>query len=345
MTSKIVEELVIMPLFPRFSLGMEMNDSLFKLVEMKKGLRRTRLTQYVVHPLLPVWQEERTAVDREELIQSIRDALLGRRFRTRRVHLTLSNRHVITGVWNIPEMRPSRVRRWIEKKVLPEWDLPYDDPHFDYQPIGHVWQEGDHQAVVVAVTSRSHVEQMVELIGCCGLEPVSIDLAAHSLQRWVHFSDDGSLPRLVTLQVSREGVEVNLFHHGVLQGGIYLSLGMDSFAREGVQPGVDPLSPVLSDPDPIAAYGHALLEALRKEGPDWLRRELWKPGRVWVLTGTGIDLNQLLRWMKNRETPQVQLGIGPREIMDEEMSLHSSPWLETALSVPLGAALNGVYDE
>lgn len=113
-----------MPLFPRFSLGMEMNDSLFKLVEMKKGLRRTRLTQYVVHPLLPVWQEERTAVDREELIQSVRDALSGRRLRTRQVHLTLSNRHVTTGVWNIPEMRPSRMRRWIEKKVLPEWDLP-----------------------------------------------------------------------------------------------------------------------------------------------------------------------------------------------------------------------------
>ena len=107
-----------MPLFPRFSLGMEMNDSLFKLVEMKKGLRRTRLTQYVVHPLLPVWQEERTAVDREELIQSIRDALLGRRFRTRRVHLTLSNRHVITGVWNIPEMRPSGCGGGLKRKFF-----------------------------------------------------------------------------------------------------------------------------------------------------------------------------------------------------------------------------------
>lgn len=90
--------------------------------------------------------------------------------------------------------------------------------------------------MVVAVTSRAHVEQMVNLIGCCGLEPVSIDLAAHSLQRWVHFSDDGSLPRLVTLHVSGEGVEVNLFHHGVLQGGIYLSLKMDSFAGEGPIP-------------------------------------------------------------------------------------------------------------
>ena len=107
-----------MPLFPRFSLGMEM-DSLFKLVEMKKGLRRTRLTQYVVHPLLPVWQEERTAVDREELIRigfgmpfwvdvSEPDGFIS---------LSAAG-HVITGVWNIPEMRPSRVRRWIEKKVF-----------------------------------------------------------------------------------------------------------------------------------------------------------------------------------------------------------------------------------
>ncbi|WP_380165434.1 type IV pilus biogenesis protein PilM [Kroppenstedtia sanguinis] len=334
-----------MPLLPRFSLGIEMDNSLFKLVEMKKSLRRIRLNQYVVHPLLPVWQEERTAVDRDELIQSLRDALLNRHFRTHRVHLTLSNRHVTTGVWNIPEMRSSRMRRWIEKKVLPEWDLPYDDPHFDYQPIGPIWQEGDRQAVVVAVTSRSYVEQLVNLIGCCGLELVTIDLAAHSLQRWLHFSAEESLPRLVSLHVSEEGVEVNLFHHGVLQGGIYLSLGMDSFVREGVRPGVDPLIPVLSEPDPVAAYGYALLDALRKEGPDWMRRELWKPGRVWTLTGTGIDLNQLLDWMKTRETPPIRLGIGPWEIMEEEMSLQSSPWLETALSVPLGAALSGMYGE
>lgn len=41
----------------------------------------------------------------------------------------------------------------------------------------------------------------------------------------------------------------------------------------------------------------------------------------------------------------VRLGIGPREIMDEEMNLQASPRLETALPVPLGAALSGVYGE
>lgn len=334
-----------MPLFPRYALGVELTDSLFKLVEVKKGLRRTRLTQYVVHPLLPVWQEESTSADREELIQSIRDALHSRRLRTRRVHLTLGSQQVVTGVWSLPEMRLSRMQRWIEKKVIPEWDLPFDDPHFDYQPIGRIWQEGDNQEVMVAVTSRSHVEQLVDLIGCCGLEPVSIDLAAHSLQCWVDYSDHSTLPRWVALHVSREGVEVNLFYQGVLQGGMYLPLEMDPFA-ERIRPRMDPLSPSLTEPDQIADYGKALLEALGKEGPEWLIQELWKPGQVWVLTGTGIDLNQLLLWMKNQktqETPPIRMGMGPQEMMDEKLTLQSSRWLGTALSVPLGAALDGLH--
>ena len=103
-----------MPLFPRDALGLELTDSLFKLVEIKRGFRRIRLTQYVVHPVLPM--EERSASDREEWIQSVREALNGRRFRTRHVHLALGNRQVVTGIWKLPEMREARMRRWIGRR-------------------------------------------------------------------------------------------------------------------------------------------------------------------------------------------------------------------------------------
>ncbi|PTX53684.1 type IV pilus assembly PilM-like protein [Melghirimyces profundicolus] len=331
-----------MPLIPRYALGMELTDSLFKLVEMKRGFKKTRLTQYVVHPLLPFWMKEHSAVDREELIHSISDALAGRRLKTRKVHLALGNRQVVTGIWHIPEMRPNRMRRWIRKKVIPGWDLPFDDPHFDYRPLGPIWEEGDHQQVLVAAVSRSYVEDLTHLIRCCGLEPVSIDLSAFSLQRWVEFTDDSSLHRPATLHLSREGVEVNLFHHGLLQGGTFLPLEMARFLEDGTRPGMDPLAPVLTDPDKVRSYGAALLETLGKEGPEWLNRELWKPNRVWVLTGEGIDLNQLMLWMQSRKTPPLRMGSGPQEWMDEDLQIRSSRWLGTALSVPLGAALSGV---
>lgn len=334
-----------MPLFSRYALGMEWSDSLFKLVEIKKGFRKIRLTQYTVHPLLSAWRENPSAMDREELILSVRDALAGRRLKTRRVHLALGARHVVTGIWKIPRMRASRMRRWIRDKLIPRWNLPFDDPYFDVLPIPSMWREGDHQEVVVAVVSRAYLDEQVDLVRCCGLEPVRIDLSALSLQRWIDFAEEGFPQQPATFHFSHNGVEVNLFHRGVLQGGTYLPLQMDRFLEPEDRPGMEPLTPVLTDSDPIRSYGTALLEALRKEGPEWLNRELWKRGRIWILTGAGIDLSQLMLWMQSQQTPPLKMGTGPQKLMEEDLSLQSSRWLGSALSIPLGAALSEVLDE
>ncbi|WP_169713817.1 type IV pilus biogenesis protein PilM [Paludifilum halophilum] len=333
-----------MSLIRRYALGMELTDSMFKLVEVKKGIRRPRLTQYVVHPLLPVWMGEEMQVEADELIQSICDALVGRDLHTRRVHLTLSNRQIVTGIWYTPEMRKQRMRRWIEKKVLPEWELPFDDPLFDFEYVGHVWQDGDRQEVMVAAASRRYVEERVELVRWCGLEPVSVDLTAASLNRWVDYSEkDVTLYKPVFLHISRDKVDVSLFHYGVLQGCTVIDLPMNRFLN-GMPDriSVDPLTPLLREEEQIHAYGNALLEALRGDETDWIRTEVWKPSRVWVLTGEGAELNRLEKWLKERDVPSVRTGAGPQEMMSEELQLKASRWLGASLSAPLGAALAGV---
>ncbi|SMO85741.1 type IV pilus biogenesis protein PilM [Melghirimyces algeriensis] len=331
-----------MALFPRYALGMEWTDSLLKLVEMKRGFRRVRLMQYMVHPLFKEEMAQQSEVDREEWIQSVREALADRRFKTRNVHLALGNRHVVTAIWKIPEIDSNRMRRWIEKKVIPMWKLPFDDPYFDYQPIGHVWQEGDQQEVMVAAVSRSLVEERVDRIRCCGLEPVSIDLSALSLQRWLDYSDDSLLDHMATLQFFRNGVDVNLFHRGVFQGGRFVPFEMVRFMKNDNLTDMNSMSPMLADPEQIQDYGETLLEVLGKEGPEWMNLELWKKSRVWVLTGEGIDLKQLMMWLQSKETPPVRMATEAKNLMSEKLSLKTSRWLGTTLSVPLGAALTGV---
>ncbi|MFC4077134.1 type IV pilus biogenesis protein PilM [Salinithrix halophila] len=332
-----------MPLFRRYALGMELSDSLFKLVEIRKGFRRVRLTQAVTHPLLPAWTGKRELVEQEEMIYSIRDALAGRPLHTRRVHVSLGNRHVVTGIWKIPEMRMARMRRWIEKKVFPEWDLPFDDPIFDFEPLGHVWQDGDQQEVVVAATSRAYAEELVDLIRWCGLEPVSLGLSSMNLYRWVDFADDSTLNHLAVLHLSRMGVEVSLFYQGVLQGGFYLSLSLqDHLNGHPARPDMDPLAPVLTETSQVESYGEALIEKLKEAEPEWLVRELWKPSRVWMVSGEGVDLSTLIPFLQTRVAVTIRQGPGADALLNEKHLLHSSRWLGNALSAPLGAALKGV---
>ncbi|SDX42879.1 Tfp pilus assembly protein, ATPase PilM [Marininema mesophilum] len=332
-----------MSLIPKYSMGIELSDSLFKLVEIRQGFRRTHLTQYVAHPLLPVWSGKRELDEREELIQSIQDALLGRRFRTRKVHLSLSNRHVVTGVWYVPEMRAGRMRRWIESKVFSDWELPFDDPIFDFKTIGHVWSDGDQQEVLVVATSRRYVEEMTDLIRWCGLDPVSVGLSSLDLQRWVDFSGETSPHRWATLTISRTGVEVSLFFQGVLQGGSYMPLSMVSCLQDVPdRPTIDPLAPMLTREDQVSSYGKALVGVLKRVEPEWLRKELWQSSRNWMISGEGVDFDLLLLHLQMKDGPSVYLGPSPDDLLSDEMSLKASRWLGNALSVPLGAALTGV---
>lgn len=330
--------------FRRYAIGVELTDSMFKLVELKKGFRQLQLSQYVIHPLLPIWMGERSLADPDELIQSIQDALNGQRLHTRRVWITLGNRHVVTGIWHLPEMGASRMRRWIEKKVLPEWNLPFDDPVFDFQVIGHAWQDGDRQEVVVAASSRRYVEELAEVLRWCGLEPVAVDLSALSLSRWFEFSFDGALRKWGMLHFTHSGVDISLFNQGVLQGATFIPLQMRPFlAGAPDRPPIDPLRPMLKDESQRQKYGEALLEYMCADKLGWIGMELWKPDREWVLSGEGIDIQQTLLWLQSQDgVPPIQVVEGPQALMTGDLQLHSPRHLGNALSAPLGAALTGV---
>ncbi|MDR6227369.1 type IV pilus biogenesis protein PilM [Desmospora profundinema] len=330
--------------FRRYAIGVELTDSMFKLVELKRSFRRIQLSQYVVHPLLSIWMGERSIAEPDELSQSVQDALSSRRLHTRRVRVALGNRHVVTGTWHVPEMGRSRMRRWIEKKVLPEWDLPFDDPVFDFQVIGHVWQDGDHQEVVVAASSRRYVEELADVLRWCGLDPVAVDLSALSLGRWFEFSDDGTVHKWAALHLTPGGVDLSLFYQGVLQGATHIPLEMKTFL-EGVpdRPAMDPLRPILENDNQVAAYGAAMLEALDAGKLDWMGAELWKQNRVWVVSGEGIDVHKACLWLQSKDgVPSVRIGEGPQSLMTGDLQLHSSRHLGNILSAPLGAALTGV---
>jgi type IV pilus assembly protein PilM len=330
--------------FRRSCLGLELSDSLLKIVELQRWWGPPRLKQVIIHPLVPIWSAEEGWTEKEELIQSIQEALAEGRLGTRKVRLSLSNRHVITQKWKVPEMNRQRMRRWIQRKVLPEWQHPCgENPLFDFQPTHHVWEDGDRQEVAVSIVSRSYVEELIQIMRWCGLNPVAVDLAALHSRRWLDYCVSSTASRLALIHVHADGFEISYVQEGILHAGTYFSMPMRKYRQQnGGTAGADPLRPILETPDEITRYGQTMIKMMKTSGAPWLGKQIWSPNVQWVLSGEGVHFPVLREWLMEQGAPSVVVADSPEAIMPEEMSDLSASRLGPALTVPLGAALAGV---
>ena len=76
--------------FRRYRLGLEWTDSFFKLVEVHQSRGKIRVTDAAVHPLPPGWFRKEGVVEPESVVQAVREALKGKKLRTRKVHIAIS---------------------------------------------------------------------------------------------------------------------------------------------------------------------------------------------------------------------------------------------------------------
>jgi type IV pilus assembly protein PilM len=325
--------------FRRKALGLELNDTLLKLAEVYTAGRKVRLDQVVAHPLPSVWSKDGEFVEQEELVQSVREALLGRRFATRKVHLALSSRHVLIRRERVPIMGRRRLRKWVKEKMIPNLNLPYEETVFDLIPLEKHELEKE-QDVMLVIASKKYVETFVNIIEWCGLEPVSLDLSSLALYRWLQFSKERLSTRLLTLHLSVTGAELACFKDGDIQDAHFLPLSMPSFRIGPDHPQTDPLKPILLDEQEVKEYGNRLLSGVNEKLAEWKSRYSWSPDQ-WVLTGDGIDFQLLNQWLSKETSAKVESGATPHDILSPLLQERMSRWIGLSMSVPVGLLLNG----
>lgn len=321
-------------------IGVELSSSFFKLVEVKKKRKNMQLLQYVVHPLPSVWAESDVFLEREELIHTIQEALLGRKLNTRRVHVSINCRHVLFKRVMLPEMRKRKYRGWIEKYLIPVLDLPFSDPVFDFYLLDHVWEDGDQQEVFLALISQSYIDSFVRCFQYCGLDPVHIDLAPFSLYRWVNYHRSLQTPHTLMIQISKQDVEVSHFIDRKLEQVYHLRLPMSLFAENGDRPHPDPLHPLLKEEQEVARYGKRLMEQVLENISNKERKWLESSRAEWFLSGEGIDLYLLEHWLQQNLEATIKLSPPAEIIMPESLRDRASRWLGNALSIPIGLTVD-----
>lgn len=325
--------------FRRYRLGMEWTDSLFKLVELYQSRGEIRVTEAVVHPLPPDWFRKGEVAEPEHVVQAVREALKEKKLHTRKVRIAVGGRHVQVMRRRLPELRKRRLRKWVQKKILTEENLPWEDPVFDCYPVGHVWEDGGEQDTVIVVASRRMVSAFASLAEWCGLEPVGLEPAPLGLARWLSYSLPEVFSKRMTVQVSPSAVEVSFFEGDIWLETHALSLSMNPFV-EGEPSDPHPLTPLLKGEEEVRRYGEALVASLRESLTSFKKKNGWLP-KEWVLTGEGVDFSLLRDHLKPEEGVSVTISPFPGELLTENLRERISPWLGPALSVPIGLWMDG----
>ncbi|MBA4496148.1 pilus assembly protein PilM [Paenactinomyces guangxiensis] len=325
--------------FRRRMLGLELNDTLLKLVEVQSVRRKVRLNQVVAHPLPSVWSKDGEFIEKEELVQSVREALLGRRFATRKVHMAINSRHVLVQRERVPQLGKRRLRRWIKEKVIPELGFSDEEVVFDFILLDKHELEEERDLLLVAA-SKEYVDTLLKIIEWCGLEPVSLELSSLGLYRWLRFSTEKLSSQLITLHLSLTGVELSWFKDGDIQDITFLPLSMPSYRIGPDHPQTDPLKPILMVEKEIEQYGQQLLAAVNEKLAIWKDQHRITPGQ-WILTGDGIDFSMLKDWLSKQIDGKVEIGPPPENILSSTLQERVTRWLGSSMSVPIGLLLNG----
>ncbi|MBS7529244.1 pilus assembly protein PilM [Hazenella sp. IB182353] len=330
--------------FWRKRLGLELNDTLLKLVQVKQRHKSLEVQKVVAHPFPSIWSEDGIFIEEAGLIETIREALAGHKFASKKVHVAIHSRHVYIQKHQIPIMKKRKRKEWIQENLIPTLGLPVRNVTFDWYVIKRLDLE-ELDEIMLVIAAKEYVNKLVRIIEKCGLEPISLEVSALGLHRWLMHQTKDLSNHYLSIHVALNGVELSCFKDGELQDVSFVALEAPSFRHHFDQPPRDPLEPIMKDESEIEAYGKQLLEEMGPILSIWQKILQWEPTQ-WVLTGDAIDLKQMQSYLETQVGGK-EMVIGPanRSVLSQTVKEQASQWLGNAFSVPIGLLLKERSDK
>jgi type IV pilus assembly protein PilM len=164
-------------------IGLDIGSSSVKLAELTRKGGRLALTNYGIGELLPEAIVDGEVMDREVVIDTIRELFDTRKFHTRDVATAVSGRAVIVKKILVDKMPPEEAGEAVYLEA--EQHIPYsiDDVYLDYQVLKEEDEknEGKMEMLLVAA-KREMVDAHAALVRDAGLTPRVIDVDSFAVQ-------------------------------------------------------------------------------------------------------------------------------------------------------------------
>ncbi|RKX70942.1 hypothetical protein DRP53_03315 [candidate division WOR-3 bacterium] len=204
------------------AIGLDIGSSLVKMVELSPG-KSPNLVNYGVARILPDAIVDGEIMDREVVLDSIRDLIQSRSFSTKNVIFGVSGHGVIIKrlvMDRMSERETSDQIRWEAEQHIP-FDI--DEVSIDYEIVNPEFGENQQEVLLVAA-KKEFINSWTALLSEVGLNTVAVDATAIALQNVFEYSYQPS--ETATVALIHMGMATTVIN--VVRGGVSL-LARDIF--------------------------------------------------------------------------------------------------------------------
>jgi hypothetical protein len=324
-------------LFRRHYLGIELLDCYFKMVELQWRKKRPEIKHAIAYPLPWETSKKDQPFDQKKFVQWLKRLQREQRIKANQVYLTLGSQWVSVYKPSIPvRIKNQELKDWLHKNVIQK--VTKEEVIFDYFPLENLSKT--ERKVMLFVVSKNLIDTLEEIFLWANLELMRVQFSTLSLFYWLQFVRQRFFYRYCTFRFTVNGVEIGWFRNGQLEGVKYLPISLFSFADQQIDFSNHLLNPMVVSAKKIVAFGEQFLPKVHWEMEQWFRENSWLPDE-WILTGEGLDLAALQRWLARQISTQVTLDFLPKGMLSPKLQRLSTEHFGASLSVCMGSILDG----
>lgn len=203
---------------PRY-IGLECKDSILKMVELQHYAGGYAIRQCGVSVLPPGVIEQGRVEDSGALVDALQALLDNRKFRTKRVHLALGSHNIMLRPMKLPNVRNKELRAVVRTEIETNIELPFEEPVFDVIPLNREHTPpGKEMDAMLVMAPRQIIMDYVSILKECKLKPMSVDLAPLAQKRSADWGRErAEQETIMTVNISEQGVDVAIFHNGIIR--------------------------------------------------------------------------------------------------------------------------------
>ncbi|PIE52563.1 hypothetical protein CSA37_05975 [Candidatus Fermentibacteria bacterium] len=253
------------------SVGLDIGSHSVKAVELIRAGKGLKLSKYAVVELTPGTVVDGEVVNRDHLVESIRDALAKAGIKTKSVNSAVSGRSVIVRRIPMEKMTEAQARQAIHWEAEQHIPFRVDEVSIDFKILNEESAPGQMEVLLVAA-KKEVIHLHRSLVQGAGIRAAAVDLEQFALVRAYQNAYHPSYDECVTiLNVGSDNTNLVIVKGGVpcfnrdlaMGGGRFIeaiqrSLGLDYASAEGVLKGRLPEG--VSEADVRNAVGNVLEE-------------------------------------------------------------------------------------
>jgi len=339
------------------SVGLDIGSHYLKMVELSEQTSGIRIDRCSVVELPHEAIVDKQVMDREVVVEQIRNLVKNGRLKNREVNISVAGRGVIIKKIVTDKMNEAELSDAIEWEA--KQHIPYDisEVSLDYQTLQSD-MEKDHTDVLLVAAKNDLVFSGTDLAEMAGLSPTGIDLDTFAVQNALHYGN--YIPEQGTIAILHVGfnsTNATIVTDGVFEANREIAIGgklyLEQLVRRlgiSIKEGLELLTkraPEASTKevldDVIRTTTEKLVESLERAFSAYWSKETQVPVSKVILSGGGALFPGIRECLMERMALQVEVADPLRALSaDGSLPPDVDGNLSPAFTLAVGLALEGL---